>query len=188
MNHLDAGLCRRQHATLVMVDVQTKLMATMGADDRVRVINQGKLLLQAAAQLAVPVLVTEQYPNGLGPSENVLTELLPAHAQTFTKTCFSSCGAEGFSDALDAGREQVVVFGIEAHVCVLQTALELHAMGKQVFVVEDAICSRAPAHQRNAVARMRQAGLTITNSESVLFEWLRDAQHEQFKTLSALIK
>lgn len=61
-------------------------------------------------------------------------------------------------------------------------------MSKQVFVVEDAICSRAPAHQRNAVARMRQAGLTITNSESVLFEWLRDAQHEQFKTLSALIK
>ncbi len=187
MSHA-ADLCHSEHTTLLMVDIQTKLMATMGADDRVQVINQGKLLLQAAAQLSVPVLVTEQYPKGLGPTEAALAERLTADTPTLTKTCFSSCGAEGFRDALDPAREQVVLFGIEAHVCVLQTALELHAMSKQVFVVEDAICSRAPAHRRNAIERMRQAGNIITNSESVLFEWLRDARHEQFKTLTALIK
>ena len=85
-------------------------------------------------------------------------------------------------------RKQIILAGMEAHVCVLQTALELHATGLQIFVVEDAVCSRRMKNKINALARLRQAGVIVTNTESVLFEWLRDAGHEHFKTISALIR
>ncbi len=77
---------------------------------------------------------------------------------------------------------------MEAHVCILQTALQLQAQGQTVFVVEDAVCARQPANTANALARLRQAGVIVTNTESVIFEWLRDARHEHFKTLSALLR
>jgi nicotinamidase-related amidase len=106
-----------------------------------------------------------------------------------TKTSFSCCEAPGFLGTLDRERRpQVVLCGMEGHVCVLQTALELHELGWQVFVVEDAVCSRSPVHQGNALERMRQAGVIATNTESVLFEWLRDASHSQFRAVSALVK
>lgn len=188
MTHTPSPLCDRDRSILVMVDMQEKLLAAMGADDRVRVLNQGRLLLRAAAPLDVPVLVTEQYPKGLGPTEPGMLEALPSTAHRFDKTRFSCCGATGFPDALPAERDQVILFGIEAHVCVLQTAFELQALGRQVFVAADATCSRDPDNRSNALDRLRQAGIIITNSESVLFEWLRDAAHEQFRTLSALLK
>ncbi len=188
MTATNPTLCDRDRSLLVMVDMQEKLLGAMSADDRVHVLRQGKLLLRAASQLGVPVIATEQYPQGLGPTDAGLRETLPDTGRIFDKTCFSCCGADGFTTALDANRPQVILFGIEAHVCLLQTALELQTLGKQVFVAEDAICSRNDAHKHNAVARMRQAGIIVTNSESVLFEWLRDARHEQFRTLSALLK
>ncbi|MDR9437667.1 MAG: isochorismatase family protein, partial [Thiohalophilus sp.] len=85
-------------------------------------------------------------------------------------------------------RRQIVLGGMESHVCVLQTAIQLQEHGYQVFVVEDAIASRRKTHHRNALARLRQAGISVIMSESALFEWLRDARHEQFKTLSKLIR
>ena len=91
-------------------------------------------------------------------------------------------------DILAVVAGQVIVTGIEAHVCVLQTALELHSQGKTVFVVEDAVCSRDEANRQNGLARLRQAGVIVTNTESVLFEWLRDARHEKFKEVTSLIK
>jgi nicotinamidase-related amidase len=88
--------------------------------------------------------------------------------------------------ALD--RPQVVLAGMETHVCILQTALELAAFGREVFVVEDAVCSRTEANRANAFERMRAAGVVLTNMESVLFEWLRDSTHEQFRTISKMIR
>ena len=85
-------------------------------------------------------------------------------------------------------RNQIILAGMEAHVCVLQTALDLHATGMQVFVVEDAVCSRRMRNKTNALARLRQAGVIVTNAESLLFEWLRDARHEHFKKISELIR
>ena len=181
-------LCDRDHSLLLMVYLQEKLLAAMGADARVEVLATTRRLLRAAAELEVPMLTTEQYPKGLGATIPELKALLPPAARGFEKTCFSCCGADGFPQALPADRPQVVLFGIEAHVCILQTALDLQARGRQVFVVEDGTCSRHPGHKANALARLRQVGVTVTNSESVLFEWLRDARHESFKAVSALLK
>lgn len=98
------------------------------------------------------------------------------------KTTFSACAALPLSAA------QVVIAGMEAHVCVLQTAIELAAAGREVFVVGDAVCSRTEENRTNALDRMRAAGVVVTNTESVLFEWLRDAGHEHFRELSKLIR
>jgi nicotinamidase-related amidase len=111
-----------------------------------------------------------------------LAAKLPADAKRMEKTSFSACGA------LPLARPQAILAGMEAHVCVLQTALELAAEGREVFVVADAICSRTEANRANALARLDKAGVVVTNTESVLFEWLRDASHEHFRTISKLIR
>jgi nicotinamidase-related amidase len=172
-----------------VVDIQTRLAAAMEAGAREAVLHHAGLLLQASAALGVPVLATEQYPQGLGPTHEAVKALLPAEARTFDKTAFSCCGAVGLLDAVKAsGRRQIVLAGMEAHVCVMQTAAELHQAGWPVFVVEDAVCSRREANKGNALSRLRQAGVVIVNTESVLFEWLRDARHAQFKRIAALVK
>jgi len=180
-------LCSAATSRLLVIDIQTRLAAAMPNDDRARVIRNTGLLLQAATLLAVPTCLSEQYPKGLGPTEEAVTAQLPTTTQRIEKTCFAACGADGFPrDAHCAA--QYVLAGMEAHVCVLQTALELHALGESVFVVADAVCARNPANTANALSRLRQAGVIITNTESIIFEWLRDARHEHFKTLSALLR
>jgi len=114
---------------------------------------------------------------------------LPEGMTPIDKTCFSSAAAPAFCQALDAdGRRQVVLAGIESHVCILQTALGLAEQGQEVFVAEDAVGARRAAHHRNAMERLRRDGIVVTNAESVIFEWLRDARHAQFKAVSALLK
>lgn len=182
-------LCQAEHSLLLVVDLQTRLLAAMPEAERAQTLRHAGVLLQAAAELAVPVLATEQYPQGLGPTVDEIRAQLPSAAPVLDKTSFSCCGANGFIDAVEAHkRGQLVIVGAETHVCVLQTALELHARGRHVFVVEDAVTSRHLAHKRNALARMRQAGVVVTNVESVLFEWLRVAGTPSFKKLSQLIR
>lgn len=186
---MPAPLCRAEAGQLVVIDVQTRLAAAMPAEDRERVLRSLGILLDAARLLGVPVIATEQYPRGLGPTEAAVATRLAEHARTFTKTAFSCCGAEGLPGALDpAQRPQAVLAGMEAHVCVLQTAFDLLERGHQVFVVEDGVCSRDPAHRRNALERLRQGGVVVTNAESVIFEWLGDAAHPHFRAISALLK
>lgn len=182
-------LLSADQSVLILVDVQVRLAAAMPDADRARVLRQGTALLRGADLLQVPVIVSEQYPKGLGPTEPALAAAFPATAAIVEKTCFACSGEERFREAFAVlGRRQVVIAGMEAHVCVLQTALALHADGHDVFVVEDAVSSRDPANRHNAMNRLRQAGVTVVNTESVLFEWLRDATHTQFKAVSALIK
>lgn len=174
---------------LVIIDEQARLASAMPEADRTRVLRNTGILLRGAAILGVTVLCTEQYPKGLGPTEEPVRGLIPAGMPTVEKTCFSCHRSGEFRATLEAvDRPQVILTGMETHVCVLQTALELHGAGYQVFVVEDAVCSRNPANHGNALARLRQAGVIVTNTESVLFEWLRDARHGHFKAVSALIK
>jgi nicotinamidase-related amidase len=104
------------------------------------------------------------------------------------KTCFSCCEESDFGAKLDDTRPQVLLAGMESHICVLQTALQLHEMKRQVFVVEDAVLSRNPANKANALDRLRQAGVIVTNTESVVFEWLRVAEGGAFKQLSRLLR
>ena len=174
------NLARAADCTLVIVDIQERLAAVMAA--RESVIAKTALLIEAATHLAVPIVVTEQYPKGLGHTEPQLTAALPAGTKILEKTAFSACGA------LELQRPQVIIAGMEAHVCVLQTALELTAAGRQVFVVGDAVCSRAESNYLNALARMQQSGVIVTNTESLIFEWLRDASNEHFRPLSKLIR
>lgn len=183
-NLLDSG-----NSVLVVVDMQGRLTSVMPETDAAAMIANGLRLLEAANILGVPVLLTEQYPKGLGPTAAEILEHLPPAANVFEKTGFSCCAAEGFNQALLAsGRSQVILVGQEAHVCVLQTALELLDQGYRVYVTEDAVCSRRHDHKFNALRRLRQQGVSIVCYESVLFEWLKDAKHPDFKAISSLLR
>ncbi len=182
------ALCCAEESVLLVVDIQTVLTAVMDEEAASAMLASSSALLQAASRLDVPLFMTEQYPQGLGETEPSLAELMPSNVNRFEKTGFSSCSAEGFVDALAAtGRKQVVMVGQETHVCILQTALDLLNRGYKVFVVEDAVCSRKYTHRLFALERMQQFGVTVTNYESVLFEWLRDASHPEFKAIAQLL-
>ncbi len=173
-------LARATDSALVVIDIQERLASVMASRDSVT--RATGILLEAAARLDIPVVVTEQYPKGLGCTVAELLRKAPGGFVRIEKTTFSACAA------LPLTRPQVVITGMETHVCVLQTAFELAAAGREVFVVEDAVCSRTEANYSNALARMRAAGIVVTNTESVIFEWLRDAAHEHFRTISKLIR
>ena len=174
---------------LVMVDIQSRLSAVMSEKDAALMTENNIRLLEAAKILRVPVLLTEQYPKGLGSILPEIREHLPMHVDIFEKTGFSCCSAEGFKHALKiSARRQVILTGQETHVCILQSAFELLQQGYQVYVVEDACCSRRAEHKLFALQRMQQHGITIICHESVLFEWLKDAKHADFKAVSTLLR
>ncbi len=172
---------------LIVIDIQPKLCAVMPADAATRTVQNTIILLQGANALEIPLTVTEQYPQGLGATG---PELNTHFGQTIPieKTAFSACDVPKFNQQLHRDKPQVVLTGMETHICVLQTALDLLAADKQVFVVGDAVVSRNSANQANALERLRQAGCIITNTESVLFEWLGHAKHPHFRALSVLIR
>ncbi len=182
------NLCKADNSLLIVIDIQTKLTDAMAEKDAEEVIDNSRRLIETADILNIPVLLTEQYPKGLGPTDTSIAKNLPEQTQVFEKTSFSCCAADGFCEALAASkRQQVILVGQEAHVCVLQTALELLHRGYQVYVVEDAVCSRNAEHKFFTMNRMQQLGITITNHESVLFEWVQGAEHPDFKTIAALL-
>ena len=180
-------LAERTDSQLVLIDAQEKLCAVMPADALPAVLRNCSILLQAARLLDVPAIHNEQYTRGLGATLPELAQWLPAETRV-EKTCFSCCQESAFCDQLDDTRRQVVLAGMEAHICVLQTALQLQEKGRQVFVVEDAVISRNPAHHANAMSRLRHAGVIVSNTESVVFEWLKVAEGDAFKQIASLIK
>ena len=137
--------------------------------------------------MQVQPIVTEQYPQGLGETLPELKQYL-TNTKPIVKTAFSACAEPAFKQHLHSDKTQIVLTGMEAHICVLQTALGLLQANKQVFLVEDAVISRESTNKANAIARLRDAGCMITNTESVVFEWLGDANHEAFKAISKLIR
>ena len=182
------NLSHAADSTLLVIDVQERLVSAMPNGVKERVIECVSVLLTAAKTLSIPVLVTEQYSNGLGPTEKELVKQFHDGTSVIAKTRFSAADADGFVPALEqTGRKQAVLVGMETHICVLQTAVALQGQGFQVFVVEDAVSSRSKANQYNALQRMRSAGVIVTNVESVIFEWLEDSAQENFKTLAQLI-
>lgn len=182
-----AAICSRDESQLVIIDIQQRLCGTMEPTSLQTVIRNCGILLQAAKTLDVPALYTEQYPQGLGATLPQLVQWLPPDNRV-EKTSFSCCEESEFCAHLDDTRPQIVLAGMEAHICILQTALQLQEMHHRVFVVEDAVISRSPAHKVNALERLRQAGVVVTNTESVVFEWLKVAEGDNFKTISKLIR
>ena len=183
------NLLDTEHSLLVVIDVQSKLLAAMPEKSAELLLANTGILVEAAGRLKIPLLLTEQYSKGLGVTDTAIIQKLPVTFQVFDKTSFSCCAASGFMDALAfSRRKQIVLVGLEAHVCVLQTALELLQLGYHVQVVEDALCSRFAEHKHYALQRMQQQGVTITNHESVLFEWLKNSAHLEFKPISSLLR
>lgn len=177
---------RADRSVLVIIDVQERLCPAM-ADPR-RVLHNGARLIKGAQRLGVPVVVTEQYPQGIGATMFDLRDLLPEDA-VVQKMTFSAAREPAFTGRLEElGARQVVIMGTEAHVCVQQTALELAEHGWEVFCVLDACSSREVANQDAAYARMAARGVTLVTTEMVLFEWLGEAGTAAFKDVLPLIK
>ena len=169
---------------LLVIDMQEKLLAKIpGADAVVRNIA---FLIDAARLVDVPVFATEQYPRGLGPTTPALAERLP---QRPDKVAFSCCAVPAVAEGLQrGGRPKVVLAGIEAHVCVLGTALDLLGAGYHVYLPVDAVASRYPVDREFALRRLEKAGVILTTSETCVFEWVGGADHPRFKEISKLVQ
>jgi len=176
----------RTRAGLVVVDIQERLLPVIF--EKERVLQNVLRLIQGAAILKVPVFATEQYRKGLGPTVPEVVAAIPAFAP-LEKVAFSACGAAGFLTALKNRKvSETILCGIEAHVCVSQTCLDLLEQGATVFVVSDAVSSRTPENYRSGLDRMRAAGAVIVSTEMALFELLERAGTEEFKQVLALVK
>jgi nicotinamidase-related amidase len=181
-NTLDAG-----QAALIIIDMQesfrTAISDFTATAARIATIAQGAQLLN------VPIILTEQYPRGLGHTAEEIKSILPPAPVIIEKTAFSSCGALAFEAELErTGARQILVCGIEAHICVNQTAHDLLARGFQVHLLTDCINARTAENKALALAKMHGSGALPSSIEMALFELLRDAKHEQFKAIQKLIK
>jgi nicotinamidase-related amidase len=176
-----------QHAALVIIDMQEAFRSKISdfAETSARI----ALVAHAMQLLKVPVVVTEQYPRGLGHTADEIRAVLPASLEAIEKTAFSSCGAQGFIAELERTRaRQVIVCGIEAHICVNQTTHDLLARGLGVHLLTDCITARSRSNKQVALAKMQASGAILSSTEMALFELVRDARHEQFKAIQNLIK
>ena len=175
----------RLHATsslLCVVDIQERLLPAIPTGPQV--VAMAGRLADAAALLGVQSLLTEQYPQGLGPTPPDLAAKLPA---AHTKMAFSCCGSESFTNAMTDDIESVLLCGLETHVCIQQTALDLLARGLTVFIAVDAVGSRHPLDHEIALRRLEASGAILTTTEAVLFEWVRSAEHPQFQAVRRLV-
>jgi isochorismate hydrolase len=171
---------------LLVIDVQEKLLPAVHAPKRV--LANSAILMKAANRLGLPILVSEQYPKGLGATDPALSALTAAESFV-EKVHFSCMGEKNYTQKLSKlGRDQAVVCGIEAHICVLQTTMDLIAEGIQPFVVADAVSSRQTEDRTRALERLAEAGAKIVTTEMALFEWMRRAGTPEFKDISTLIK
>ena len=179
--HLNA-----EETALLIIDVQTKLMAAM--EDTPRLCRNTGILLTAARELHIPVVVTEQYPKGLGPTVPEVAELLPPDVRVLEKTAFDAA-RDGLLPVLEGlGRRSVLLCGDEAHICVFQTARSLLEAGYRVFAVEDAICSRSSANCRSGLALLDRMGACVLTAEGAAFDLLKVSGTPAFKAVSQAVK
>jgi nicotinamidase-related amidase len=177
-------LMNREDSALLVIDVQEALIKLI--NDQKRIIWNVRRLLDAAQVLGVPIAATEQYPDRLSPTVPELKERI-GHAPDKLSFSAGVCG-DIFERWKGDGRSRVLICGIEAHVCVLQTALDLAASGFEVYVAVDAVGSRYAIDRETALRRMESAGVILTTTETAFFEWCRTAEAPEFKKISALAK
>ena len=181
-----ATILERQHAALLVIDIQDRVHAVMRYREAVE--TNALKLIRGCQILHVPIFLTEQYPKGLGHTISSIRYALQT-ALPLQKMTFSCCGSDELMRALSEKKiRQAVLVGIETHVCVLQTALDLRANNLQVHVVRDAVSSRHELDHQTALQRLAQAGAIITTAESALFELMARADTAEFKEVSKLIK
>lgn len=190
INKNSLPLSHAKKSQLLIINIQEKLAPAMPKMERDQMISNVVRLVQAAGHLEIPIILSEHYGKGLGATLPEIVAHLPKHTKAKDKVTFSCCTAPGFEEELGQHeeRKQIIIVGLETHICILQTAAGLQQWGYQVFVVEDAVASRNSHHCTNALCRMRQGGVQITNSESVAFEWLGDAAQPNFKQIAQLFR
>ncbi len=175
------------NSLLLMVDMQEKLLPAM--HDGEQCINRNWMLLQAAAELELPVVISEQYPQGLGSTIPVLKDLCRSEWAIEEKTSFSCFGDEELSDVIkNLNAETIILTGVESHVCVMQTAFDALAAGYQVIVISDAVTSRKAEDRCTALKLMSDNGIRVMSAEAVLFMLLRSSKHPAFKAVSKLVR
>jgi nicotinamidase-related amidase len=180
------NLLRKDDTLLVIVDIQTKLLNVMF--EKEGLISSCSKLIQATKLLEIPMVMTEQYPEGMGPTDSAILELLP-EIKAITKMSFSCCGVGDFDQKIKSlGKKQIMVIGIESHICVLQTVHDLLHQGYFVYVPYNAVSSRKEGDYKNALERMRQSGAVIGSVESAIFELMQRADVPVFRQISKIIK
>lgn len=186
---MDRFTLNQEEAVLLIIDIQERLAPAI--HDQASVIDRTLILIQAAAEMNMPVVMTEQYPRGLGATvpaiRDLLAERLP-EVRPFEKLTFTALTPEVAAALSATGRKKVIVVGMETHVCVFQTVRHLLSEGYQVFLPRDAVSSRTAENRENALQQMAAMGAVITNSETVIFDLLKVAGTPLFKTISKLIK
>jgi nicotinamidase-related amidase len=186
---LRAMRVRPENAALVVVDWQERLAPAMEAARQESAARGVRILIEAAKLTALPVLVTEQYPRGLGATVEAVAGILPEGSAPIAKTCFACTDSEPFMEQLGAlERSTVILAGMETHVCVWQTARNLRERGYSVHVVADAVLSRTAENRAIGLELMRAAGCVITSSEVVAFDLVGGAGHPAFKAISKLVR
>ncbi len=181
------NLLSAERTALVVIDIQEAFRDVI--PDFGTIAARAAIAVRGFQILNCPVFVTEQYPKGLGRTAEEILNVLPPDFEVFEKTAFSSCGAEKFVGKIEElGVKQVVVCGLETHVCVNQTAHDLLDRGFQVHVLCDCVTSRFEYNRLAGLAKMRRSGVIESSIELALFELMRDAKHEQFKEIQNLIK
>ncbi len=172
---------RSEVSLLIAIDWQDRLLAKIPNADAF--LSTAEFLIEIATLLGVPILATEQYPKGLGPTSPRLREMLPV--APIAKTSFSSWANPEFQKlANDGGRKVAILTGVETHVCIAQTAFDLLQNDYRVVIVVDAVGSRIDLDHKTAIARLAAGGVTLTTAEALVFEWLADATHPHFKVVS----
>ncbi|HAU31765.1 MAG: Isochorismatase family protein [Desulfotomaculum sp. 46_296] len=176
---------KKEDTVLIIIDLQEKLLAAM--PDRAKVCANTRLLLTLAEKFNLPVILTEQYPRGLGSTLPEITELLPEH-QRLEKTRFSAFCPELLEILRKTGRHTIIMAGSETHVCVYQTTRDLLEQGFNVHIACDAVCSRFKENYENALSLMQSMGAVISNTETMMFDFMVESGHPHFRSISALLK
>lgn len=177
----------RTKAAVLIIDVQERLVPAIEPAALARVLKYSKALVGTAKEMGIPVFGTEQYPKGLGPMVKEIAELLPA--PSLQKMTFSCPADAGIAKALaDTGRKQVIVAGMETHVCVFQTVRDLVELGYEVHLCADAVASRTEEHRRTGIELAREVGAIVTTAETAIFDLLHQAGTPEFKKVSPLVR
>jgi nicotinamidase-related amidase len=183
---MDKFSLNKDDVAIVLVDIQDRLASVMA--DKLQVISNCLHLIELSKLLNIPVIMTEQYPKGLGHTVPEIREALPDH-KAIEKLTFDCCGVTSFLDDLASfGKKNIVLVGMESHICVLQTCIGLIKKGYTVHVTKDAVCSRTKENFKTGIGFMRDAGAVITCTETVLFQLLEKAGTEEFRTISKRIQ
>ncbi|MBI5212119.1 MAG: hydrolase [Nitrospirae bacterium] len=183
---MDRFFLNKDNAALIIIDVQERLASVMKMRDEV--VKNCLHMIELSKMLNIPVVVTEQYPKGLGPTVAEIKDALPSY-KPVEKLTFSCCEEPNFLNEMKKLNKKTIIFaGMETHICVLQTCIGLLKEGFNVHLVSDAVCSRAKANWKTAIEFMRDAGAVITCTETVLFQLLKVAGTEEFKAISKRIR